>query len=151
MSEKHRPDLRHHRATSDAIQGVVVVVHRSGRFLMIKRAEGILAGGAWCFVGGAIEDGESQADAAVREFREEVAGDVRPLQKIWEYTRPDGKLLLHWWLAELGDEPLKANPTEVAEIRWCSQDEIECLPDLLDSNRTFMREVGRELVNRDSL
>ncbi len=132
--------------SSDLIQGVVVVVHRDDRFLMIKRAEGILAGSAWCFVGGGIEPGESQSEAAVREFREEVAGAVRPLQKIWEYTRPDGKLLLHWWLAELADGPLTANPAEVAEIRWCSPDEIELLPNLLESNRAFMREVGRDLV-----
>ena len=126
-------------------------MHRDGRFLMIKRAQRILAGGAWCFVGGAIENGESQAEAAVREYREEVSGAVRPVRKIWEYRRPDGKLLLHWWLAELDDQPLKANPAEVAEIRWCMPDEIESLPDLLESNRTFMREVGRDLVEDDSV
>ena len=144
-------DDQPHRAGGDVIQGVVVVVHRAGRFLMIKRAQGILAGGAWCFVGGSIEHGELQAEAAVREFREEVAGVVRPTRKIWEYTRPDGKLLLHWWLAELDDGPLIANPAEVAEIRWCSPEEIESLPDLLESNRAFMNEVGRDLVERDAV
>ena len=144
-------DDRSHRAGGDVIQGVVVVVHRDGRFLMIKRAQGILAGGAWCFVGGEIEDAESQAEAAVREFREEVGGAIRPVGKIWEYTSSDGKLLLHWWLAELDDAPLTANPAEVAEMRWCMPDEIESLPDLLESNRTFTREVGRDLVERDPL
>ena len=127
---------------------MVVVVRRGEEFLMIKRAEGILAGGAWCFVGGAIEDGESQEEAAVREFREEVGGTVRPVRKIWEYTRPDGKLLLHWWLAELDGGCLTADPAEVAEIRWCGRDQIESLPGLLESNREFMREVGRLLVEQ---
>ena len=77
-------------------QGVVVVGRREGRFLMIRRAPGVLAGGAWCFVGGAIEPGETQPQAVVREFAEEVGGRAQPLRKIWEYTRPDGKLVLHW-------------------------------------------------------
>ena len=63
-----------------------------------------------CFVGGAIEPGESQEDAVVREFREEVGGQVRPVRLIWEYTRPDGKLHLYWWLAELETGELQANP-----------------------------------------
>ena len=136
------------RASSGTVQGVVVVVRRGEEFLMIKRAEGILVGGAWCFVGGSIERGESQEEAAVREFREEVGGAVRPLRKIWEYTRPDGKLLLHWWLAEMDGGRLTADPAEVAEIRWCDPDEIEALPRLLESNREFMREVGRSLVEQ---
>ena len=54
--------------------GVVVVVRQDGRYLMIRRAAGVPVPGAWCFVGGAIEPGESQADTAAREFREEVGG-----------------------------------------------------------------------------
>ena len=91
-------------------QGVVVIVHRDDRFLVIRRAAHILAGGAWCFVGGAIDPGESHEDAVAREFHEEVGGRVRPVAKIWEYARPDGSLRLHWWLAELEDGTLRANP-----------------------------------------
>lgn len=35
--------------------GVVVVVEREGRFLVIRRAASVIAPNAWCFVGGAIE------------------------------------------------------------------------------------------------
>ena len=134
------------------IEGVVAVVHRDGRFLMIRRAEGVLLGGAWCFVGGTIEAGESQAEAVVREFREEVAGHIRAISKIWEYTRPDGLLVLHWWLVELERGSLRPNPAEVAELRWCRPDEIEALPNLLSSNREFLDARGRELLGaeRDS-
>lgn len=120
-------------------EGVVVVVCRAGRLLLIRRAPGIRAGGAWCFVGGAIEPGESQADAVQREFREEVGGRVRPLRKIWEYRRPDGGLLLHWWSAELLDERLTPSAAEVAELRWCTPEEAMQLPGLLDGNREFLR------------
>lgn len=121
-------------------EGVVVVVRQGDRFLMIKRAPGILAGGAWCFVGGGIEPGEPQHEAVVREFREEVGGLVQPLRKVWEYHRPDGNLLLHWWLAELIESELLANPHEVAEIRWCTLSDIAELPLVLESNRQFLAE-----------
>jgi mutator protein MutT len=128
------------------VEGVVVVVRRNGRFLMIRRAPDLLAGGAWCFVGGAIEPGESATEAVVREFREEVGGEVRPLRKVWEYRRPDGRLRLHWWLAELNGDPLTPNPAEVSEVRWCTIEEIEALPDLLASNRDFLRDGVRRLT-----
>jgi 8-oxo-dGTP diphosphatase len=128
---------------------VVVVVQQAGRFLMIRRAAGVLAGGAWCFVGGAIESGESQAEAVVREFAEELGGRVRPLQKIWEYTRPDRGLVLHWWAATLESRDLSPNADEVAEVRWCTPGELESLPHVLESNLEFVREVGRELLRGD--
>ncbi len=125
----------------DVTIGVVVVVQRAGRFLLIRRAAGVAAPGAWCFVGGAVEPGETQAAAAVREFREEVGGEIRPLRPIWEYVRPDGRLRLHYWEAELISEPLRANPAEVAELRWCAPAEIEALPGVLESNVVFVRTV----------
>ena len=144
-------DYEHDPASRDRVQqGVVVVVHRAGCFLMIRRAAGVLAGGCWCFVGGAIELGETQPEAVVREFAEEVGGRVRPLRKIWEYARPDGKLLLHWWLAEVEEEALEPNELEVAEIRWCSPEEVEALPEVLESNVHFVRDVGRRLIGPDA-
>lgn len=119
-------------------EGVVIVVFENDRYLMIRRASHILAGGAWCFVGGAIETGETQHDAVIREFREEVNGAVRPIQKVWEYTRPDGLLRLHWWTAELLPGDLTANPAEVAEIRWVTREEIASLDHVLESNLQFL-------------
>lgn len=119
-----------------------MVVQRDGRFLMIRRAAHILAGGAWCFVGGAIDPGEEQAAAVVREFFEEVRGVVRPVRKVWEYLRPDGRLRLHWWLAELEPGELAPNPHEVAELRWCTEAEIAGLEYVLESNLEFLRKWG---------
>jgi 8-oxo-dGTP diphosphatase len=143
-------DGRQNVATGDGVQrGVVVVIHKRGRFLMIRRAAGVPAGGAWCFVGGAIEPGETEPEAVVREFAEEVGGRARPLRKIWEYMRQDRKLLLYWWLAEMDGGVLKPNRAEVAEIRWCSPEEVETLPGVLESNSHFMRAVGGALIRGD--
>lgn len=126
-------------------EGVVVVVRRGPRFLVIRRSAKVVAPGAWCFVGGAIHGGESQEQAVVREFREEVGAAVRPLRCIWRYRSPAGDLRLFWWLAELADEPFDLNPAEVAEVRWCAVEELLALPELLESNREFLRVIGRHL------
>lgn len=120
-------------------EGVVVVVQQGDRFLMIRRAPHVLAGNAWCFVGGGIEPGEGQAEAVVREFAEEVGGVVAAREKVWEWTRPDGRLRLHWWTADLSPGELTPNLDEVSELAWLTVDEIDALPDLLASNRAFLR------------
>ena len=116
----------------------MVVVKNDDRWLIIRRAAHILAGGAWCFVGGAIEPEEEQAAAVIREFREEVDGIVRPIRKIWEYNRSDGNLRLHWWLAEHDGGPLRPNPAEGAELRWATTGEILALDAVLESNVEFL-------------
>lgn len=127
-------------------QGVVVVVRENDRWLIIRRATHIVAGGAWCFVGGAIEPQEEQRAAVIREFREEVDGIVRPIRKIWEYNRSDGGLRLHWWLAEHDGGPLRPNPAEVAELRWATTGEIQALDTVLDSNLEFLRRFASQFV-----
>lgn len=131
-------------------EGVVAVVRRDGRYLMIRRAAGILAGGAWCFVGGGIEPSETEQQAVAREFGEEMGGRVTPIRKVWEWRRPDGRLRLHWWLCRLEAAPLQPNPEEVQDHGWFSLDELLALPELLESNREFATTVGPLLVQDPS-
>ena len=127
--------------------GVVAVVSRDDRFLMIRRAEGIVAGGWWCFVGGGMEPGESEQAALVREFREELGGEIVPHHRVWDWTREDGGLRLYWWQCELADGALRPNPAEVSEFRWLTVAEIARLTPLLSSNLEFVRSDARRLVN----
>lgn len=127
------------------VEGVVVVVARAGRLLVIRRAPGTVAAGAWCFVGGAIEPGETQQAAGAREFAEEVGGTVALLRKVWEYRDPQRPLRLHWWLGRQESAHLRPNPFEVSELRWCSLDELAALPGLLESNRAFLEAAHADL------
>jgi 8-oxo-dGTP pyrophosphatase MutT (NUDIX family) len=125
------------------VQGVVAVIARGERWLAIRRAEHLVAGGCWCFPGGAIEAGEEPADALIREVREEVGMPITPVREIWRWRRPDGGLLLHWWLARTPDgcEPVP-NAQEVAEARWLTPQALGCLEPLLESNKEFLLAYG---------
>jgi 8-oxo-dGTP pyrophosphatase MutT (NUDIX family) len=127
-------------AASDpsARQGVVAVILREGRFLVIRRSQHVRAPGMHCFPGGAIEAGESEPDALRRELHEELALAVAPLRRIWQSVTP-WNVQLAWWLAEI--EPTAAprpNPQEVEAFHWLTATEIRALPQLLASNLEFL-------------
>jgi len=125
-------------------RGAVAICRREdGRMLVIRRARGVVAPGAYCFPGGGIEDGESEQDALRREFREEINVGVRPLRRIWQ-SRTPWKVELSWWLAELepGAVPVP-NPEEVESVDWLTPEEMARLPELLKSNRELLDRVAR--------
>ncbi len=120
--------------------GVVAVIERDVRWLMIRRGEGVIAPGYLCFPGGGIEAGETAEQALIREIREEIGLDVRPERVIFRWQRSDGKLMLQWWRASLSDEQQEPQPSphEVAEIRWVTLTELKTLRPALESNRIFL-------------
>lgn len=109
-------------------EGVVIVLPRDGRYLFIKRAAGVPLPGRWGPVSGRIEFGEPQEQTVVREAREEVGVEVRPIRKLQEGRSEDGRFLLHYWLAELvSGEPWCASPDEVADLAWLDLEQIRAL------------------------
>lgn len=80
------------------VEGNIISLVQSGKLVqqrihvvaaILNNAEGILAcrrspnktsGGLWEFPGGKVEPGESSFDALVREIREELSIEVRPLR-----------------------------------------------------------------------
>ena len=123
-------------------EGIVAIIERAGRYLMIRRPDDIRAGGYWCFVGGAIEDGESQEQALVREVYEEVALQVAPGEKVWECLSIYKEWVLHCWTVRDSGGEVQADPREVAEYRWLTVDQIMGLPQLMPSVPEFFRYRG---------
>lgn len=119
-------------------RGVVGVIFREQRLLIIRRSLTVTAPGKLCLPGGAIESGETEPQALVREMQEELAIDVDPLRRCWRSVTPWGTNLA-WWLARLDERvtPI-ANPDEVAEIHWMSREEIRSAKDMLPSLPTFV-------------
>jgi 8-oxo-dGTP pyrophosphatase MutT (NUDIX family) len=130
-------------------RGAVAVVVRDGRMLVIRRARTVVAPLTYCFPGGGIDGDESEEAALVREFREELGVEVRPLRRIWQCVTP-WKVHLAWWLAELGPAEVPVpNPAEVESVHWFTPAEMARLPGLLESNRAFLDLVLRGEIALD--
>lgn len=130
-------------------QGVVAVIVRDQRFLMIERSQHVAAPGMMCFPGGGIEQGESESVALMRELREELNVEVQPTRQLWRSTTP-WNVALSWWLAGLHEAAsIQPNPAEVAAVAWITLDEMECLPTLLESNRHFLQALQAGVFNLD--
>ncbi len=124
-------------------RGAVAVVVRDGRMLVIRRARSVVAPLVYCFPGGGIEGKESEEEALVREFREEVGVAIRPVRRLWRCVTA-WKVELAWWLGELSADAVPvANPREVESIHWFTPAEMAALPDLLESNREFLELLER--------
>ena len=128
-------------------RGVVAVIVRQGRLLVIRRSQTVAAPGAFCFPGGGIEPGESEEAALVRELHEELALAVEPVARVWHNVTP-WHVELTWWSATIAPhaEPVPA-PDEVESVHWLAPAEIAELPGLLASNHDFLAALARGEIN----
>jgi 8-oxo-dGTP pyrophosphatase MutT (NUDIX family) len=62
-----------------------ILFNGEGKFLLTKRADN----GQWCLPGGAVESGESLAEACEREVLEETGLKVRVKRLVGVYSHPD--------------------------------------------------------------
>jgi 8-oxo-dGTP pyrophosphatase MutT (NUDIX family) len=102
---------------------VSILVRRAGDVLVLRRTEA--GGGYWHVVAGAVEAGESDAEAAARELLEEtgLTGRLIDLDRSTLYPLPHGDVTVVYFSAEApaGWEPLLNE--EHDEYRWCGLDE----------------------------
>jgi (d)CTP diphosphatase len=111
------------------IEVVAAIIEQGGRFLLGKRSpQRRSAPGYWCPICGRVEAGESQAEAVVREVREETALRVSALRKVAECDTHDGSAVIHWWLTQLlDDSPARLANDEHSELRWLTPEELQHL------------------------
>lgn len=136
MSDGSRP------ASRLVAAAVVVLVESSGRFLLTEEDRGGESGPVWYFPSGALEAGESLADAARREVREETGYEVEPLDVIAiDYGEFQDWPGLLWWRFAISARLVSGSRQPIEEsgilsVRWCAIDQLARLrlrsPDAID-------------------
>jgi 8-oxo-dGTP diphosphatase len=115
------PSNRDQRPGPTLVVGAAIVRH--GRLLATRRvAPGRLAGG-WELPGGKVEPGESAEQACVREVREELSCEIKPVRRLPGEQPLDAGFVLHVYEANLvAGEPV---PHEHDAIRWLAPEELD--------------------------
>lgn len=129
-------------SSANPVVGILGIIRRGDRLLLIQRSHTVKAPLSWCFPGGHIEAGETQAQALIREMREELNITVRPGEYLLTQTKHEGRLILHCWSATiLSDEPTP-NPAEIAEFAWLTPAEIRGKDGVLPGTTDILDGLG---------
>lgn len=109
-------------------ESVAGIVCHDNRFLVGLRMPGGEMGERWEFPGGKVDEGETPAQALVREFREEMGIEVVVMEHIatTQFTNKKGPSLLHAYHVEL-DQSMTVCLTEHTQTAWRTFDEIKKL------------------------
>lgn len=102
----------------------------------------------WTFIAGQMQPGETPADTAVREVREETGLAVEPGRVIGRRVHPATNRAMIYLTARpvQGTQAIVGDENELAEVRWLSLAEAdELLPGMYPPARAYL---ARALGNR---
>lgn len=138
----HVPD----DATTPERQPVVAAIVTSERGVLIGRRND--GSPPWTFIAGEIEPGESQADAAVREVKEETGLVVESAPfEIGRRLHPkSGRLMIYLACAPTGKlDVFVGDEDELAEVKWATLAEaLQLLPGLFEPvHEHLVRELSK--------
>lgn len=128
-----------------AVRVVAAVVRRGGRILVTRRPDRPGRPGQWEFPGGKVEPAEGEAEALVREIREELGCSlaVGPLLLRHRHDYPDLSVELAFYECRLGEgeEPACLG---VAALDWAEPAALAGY-DFLEADRAVLGEIARGL------
>lgn len=119
-----------------------VIVH-DGRVLLVRRRvpEGALV---WQFPAGKVEAGETSADAAIRETREEVGLVVSALTELGERLHPQtGRRISYIACRVVRGSASIVSEAEISGVAWCDRGDLARLvpSPLYDRVQTYLDET----------
>jgi ADP-ribose pyrophosphatase YjhB (NUDIX family) len=129
-----------------------VIFDSEGRVLLVKENDDRRR---WSLPGGAVEAGESDEDAVVREAAEETGVVVRLHHLIGSYGLENGFVAAAFLCSITEGEPRVPDTGEIAEVRWCPAAQLPwprsnilhyAVPDAVAGRRSVQR-VGLPLVS----
>jgi 8-oxo-dGTP diphosphatase len=107
-----------------------VVRDESGRILVVRRARPP-SQGLWSIPGGRVEPGETLAEAARREVREETGLDVDIQEVLGHVDIPHGEIVYDvadFAATVTGNVPPLAAGDDACDARWVTAPELRRLP-----------------------
>ncbi|MDR2210442.1 MAG: NUDIX domain-containing protein [Spirochaetaceae bacterium] len=115
---------------------------RGKEFLIARRLPGGDQGEKWEFPGGKVREGESDEDALIREFEEELAAPIRVLSYLGggEFVHRDTRFTLRAYRVQLLCRSFTLSAH--SQWRWASMAELETL-DFADSDRLLFPALSR--------
>jgi 8-oxo-dGTP diphosphatase len=126
--------------------GIVALVRsEEDKFLLLKESRDLL-NGAWAPPHGRCEvTDSSEEDGVIREVKEEVGLDVKPIKKLLTQPADTKVKTVSFWLVEVVGGELVIDPGEASESGWFSIDEALNM-NLYPGTKVFFQKVkSREI------
>lgn len=106
------------------IEVVAAIIQKDNKFLITKRLKKSHLGHCWEFPGGKIEPNETIEECIIRECKEEIDVEIKPIRKIKELIHSYSEITvhLHFMICELISGNPK--PIECADLKWVTPQQL---------------------------
>ncbi len=105
---------------------IPLIQDSSGKFLLITRSEYPEHKNEWGPIAGHVRENESIEDALIRESREELSVNIKPIKHVTTLPQDIGQDIGHWWTCEIVSGEIKPNH-EVEKYQYFTIEEIKGL------------------------
>ena len=112
-----------------------------GEMLITQRHQNKKAGGLWEFLGGGVLAGETTAQAAMREVKEEIGITIAANELFLLYIHKDRNYFMDIYVAkkDIDIQSIALNENETINAKWVSKKELQTMID----NQEVVRSVAR--------
>lgn len=125
-------------ATVQIVASIILV--QAGKYLLVQEARSSI-NGLWNFPGGKVDEGESFAEAAIREAKEEL-GLIVELTEALPVLHPDpASPVFHHFLANITGGKLTLQASELMDCAWLTRDQIAALGHKLRGGASILASI----------